>query len=185
VTGFDTGPANGLLDAWSSHCRGLPHDAGGTWAASGRVDPKLLARLLDDDYFRRPPPKSTGREHFGRDWLLQRCADTGLPPQDVAATLVELTAASVDAALRSTLPQARRVIACGGGVHNPTLFARLRTRLAPIELETTAAYGVDPDFVEAAAFAWLARETLHQRPGNLPAVTGARGPRVLGAIHPA
>jgi anhydro-N-acetylmuramic acid kinase len=185
VRGFDTGPANGLLDAWSRARRGQAHDVGGAWAASGRVDAALLARLRADPYFALPPPKSTGREHFSADWLLARLAGARLADADVAATLVELTAATVADAVRASLPEARRVIACGGGVHNTTLMQRLRARLGEVRLGTTAEFGVDPDFVEATAFAWLARQTLHQRPGNLPAVTGARGLRVLGAIYSA
>ena len=186
VVGFDTGPANALLDAWSLRERGVARDDGGAWAASGRVREELLARLQSDPYFRLPPPKSTGRDAFHLQWLeaaLAACAP--LPAADVQATLAELSAASVADALRAAMPDAARVIACGGGVHNADLMRRLAARLAPVRLESSAAHGVDPDYVEAMGFAWLARETLAGRPGNLPSVTGAAGPRVLGAIHPA
>lgn len=183
VRGFDTGPANALLDAWCQRHTGAAFDAGGAFAASGQVDPALLARLLDEPWFVLPPPKSTGREQFHLAWVQQRLH--GQAPADVQATLLELTAVTVAAALHACQPATARVIACGGGVHNPALMARLAARLPGVALESTAAHGLDPDFVEAMAFAWLARETVDGRPGNLPAVTGARGPRVLGVLHPA
>jgi anhydro-N-acetylmuramic acid kinase len=185
ASGFDTGTANALLDAWSQHARGIVRDDGGAWAAGGRPDAALLARLLDDPYFARPAPKSTGREHFNLDWLRARLGDRPADGADVAATLVEFSARTIVDALRHTLPDAGRVIACGGGVHNGHLMRRLAELLGTTRLETTAAHGIDPDFVEALGFAWLARETVAGRAGNLPRVTGARGPRVLGAVHPA
>jgi anhydro-N-acetylmuramic acid kinase len=183
VRGFDTGPANGLLDAWCALHTGAPFDRDGAYARSGRVDPALLARLLDDPWLQAAPPKSTGRDRFHLDWLRPRLQ--GEPPADVQATLLAFTAASVAEALQRSQPGTRRVIACGGGVHNGALMAALGTALGGVRLESSAAHGLDPDFVEAMGFAWLARETLAGRPGNLPEVTGARGPRVLGAIHPA
>jgi anhydro-N-acetylmuramic acid kinase len=184
VRGFDTGPANALLDAWCARHTGAAFDADGAFAANGRVDPALLARLLDEPWFALPPPKSTGREHFHLDWLQPLLGDAR-PPADVQATLLELTATTVADALRGTQPGTRRLLACGGGVHNPRLLARIAAHLPDATVESTAVHGVDPDFVEAMGFAWLARQTLRGQPGNLPAVTGARGPRVLGAIHPA
>lgn len=185
VRGFDTGPANGLMDAWSERHLGAAFDAGGAFAARGHVDENLLARLLDDPYFALPPPKSTGRDQFHLGWLDAQLQDTTRAPEDVQATLCELTAASVANALRAAQPETKRVLVCGGGVHNPALLARLASRLPDVAIESTATHGLDPDFVEAMAFAWLARETLAGRPGNLPEVTGARGLRVLGAIHSA
>jgi anhydro-N-acetylmuramic acid kinase len=182
--GFDTGPANALLDAWCERHTGASYDAGGAFAASGRVDADLLARLLAEPWFGLPPPKSSGREQFHLEWLRPRLRGDERP-EDVQATLLELTAASVADALLATQPETRRVLACGGGVHNPRLLERLAAHLPGTVVESTAAHGVDPDFVEAMGFAWLARQALLGRPGNLPAVTGARGPRVLGAIHPA
>lgn len=184
VLGFDTGPANCLLDAWSARHLGMDRDEGGTLARGGRVDESALARWLDYAYFDRPPPKSTGREEFDLDWLARQ---GGLPesPADMLATLTELTARSIVDALRAAAPATRRVIACGGGVHNGFLLERIRARLGGMPLETSREHGIDPDFVEAALFAWLARERIEGRPGNLPSVTGARGPRVLGAIYPA
>lgn len=184
VRGFDTGPANALLDAWCLRHTGHAFDADGRFAGSGQVDRALLARLLDDPWFALPPPKSTGREQFHLDWVQARLGG-GETPADVQATLLALTATTVADALLALQPGTVRVIACGGGVHNPVLMRRIAAHLPGVALESTAAHGLDPDFVEAMAFAWLARETLAGRPGNLPAVTGARGPRVLGVIHPA
>jgi len=185
VRGFDTGPANALMDAWCERHTGHPYDAGGAYAASGRVDDALLRRLSSDPWFALPPPKSTGREQFHLAWLASRGAPLPDHAEDVQATLLELSAVTITTALVATQPSTTRLIACGGGVHNPLLLDRLRAHLPGIEVETTAAHGLDPDFVEATGFAWLARETLAGRPGNLPSVTGARGPRVLGVIHPA
>lgn len=184
VRGFDTGPANGLLDAWCLRHTGQPYDVAGHFAAAGRARPELLQRLLDDPYFALPPPKSTGREYFHLAWLEQRAALSGLPPADVQASLLELTVESVARAIEQHAADALEVLACGGGVHNTRLMQRLGERLAPRAVHSTGAFGVDPDHLEATAFAWLARQRLLQRPGNLPAVTGARGPRVLGAIYP-
>ena len=184
VLGFDTGPANCLLDAWAHRHRGVARDEGGAWAKSGRVDRELLAAFASDPYFAAPPPKSTGREHFHLDWLDARLR-AGVALEDVQATLLVLSADTISNAIRATAPDARAVFACGGGVHNPALMNALAERIAPATLATTAALGLDPDYVEAAGFAWLARARLKNAPGNIPAVTGARGPRVLGAIHAA
>jgi len=185
VTGFDTGPANGLMDAWTLAQRGAAFDADGAFANAGRVDEALLAELLADPWFDLPPPKSTGRDRFHLGWLNQIVGARALPPEDIQATLRELTARSIAQALRRAQPATRRVLACGGGVHNRGLMARLTAALPEMTLDDTRACGLDPDFVEATGFAWLARETLAGRAGNLPSVTGARGARVLGAIHPA
>jgi anhydro-N-acetylmuramic acid kinase len=183
VRGFDTGPANALMDAWCEQHHGTPFDAHGAFAASGRVDDALLERLLAEPWFTLPPPKSSGREHFHLDWVRTQVRG-GEAPEDVQATLLELTARTVADALRTHQPDTRRVLVCGGGVHNPVLLARIAANLPGVRIESTAAHGLDPDFVEAMAFAWLARETLAGRPGNVPAVTGARGPRVLGVVYP-
>lgn len=185
VFGFDTGPANGLLDAWCLRQRGEPFDRAGAYAASGRIDAGLLDALLADPYFALPPPKSTGREYFHLDWLAARAPRATPDPADVQATLLELTARSIASAIARYAPQAQEVLACGGGVHNDALMRRLGELLAPRVLLGTSRYGIDPDFLEATAFAWLARQRLLGLPGNLPTVTGARGPRVLGAIYSA
>ncbi|TAL74456.1 MAG: anhydro-N-acetylmuramic acid kinase [Rhodanobacter sp.] len=185
VTGFDTGPANGLLDVWCERSCGLPFDRDGTFAASGTVDTGLLAAWLADPYFALPPPKSTGREHFHLRWLLAQPRVAHLGAADVQATLLELTARSVANAIVQYAAGAEDVLVCGGGVHNPPLLQRLRGLLAPRGLASTATCGVDPDYLEAMAFAWLARQRLAALPGNLPAVTGARGSRVLGAVYSA
>lgn len=185
VRGFDTGPANGLMDAWCALHTGQPFDRDAAFARSGAVDGALLARLLAEPWFGLPPPKSTGRDQFQLQWLQARLEGAVLAPADVQATLCELSAATVAKALREVQPDTQRLLVCGGGVHNPLLMARLAMHLPAVQIASTAALGLDPDFIEAAGFAWLARETLANRPGNLPAVTGARGPRVLGAIYPA
>lgn len=185
VRGFDTGPANGLLDAWCQRHCGEAFDRDGAFAARGRLAPGLLDAMLGDSYFALPPPKSTGREHFHLEWLTRHLPDVLMKPADVQATLLELTARSVAQAIAEHAPDAGEVFACGGGVHNGALIRRLQQLLAPRVLRSTAELGVDPDFLEATAFAWLARQRLLGLPGNLPAVTGARGPRVLGAVYSA
>lgn len=186
VRGFDTGPANGLMDAWCLRHTGRGYDADGAWATSGRVDAALLARLLAEPWFALPPPKSTGRDQFHLAWLTAALGDAPRRPEDVQATLCALSARTVAEALRAAQPGTTRVIACGGGVHNAALMAALAAELGPaVTLEDSAAHGLDPDAVEAMAFAWLAERTLAGLPGNLPAVTGAAGPRVLGAVFPA
>ena len=183
VRGFDTGPANGLMDAWCLRHSGQAYDMGGGFAAQGRIDEALLARLLDEPWFALPPPKSTGRDQFHLAWVESKLRGDEAPA-DVQATLLALSVRTIADALRAAQPHTQRVIACGGGVHNPLLMAALGAAMPGSVVESSAMHGLDPDFVEAMAFAWLARETLAGRPGNLPAVTGAAGPRVLGAIYP-
>lgn len=184
VRGFDTGPANALMDAWCARHTGQAFDADGAFAAQGVRDAALLERLLDEAWFALPPPKSTGREVFHLEWVEARLLGNETAA-DVQATLLELTAASVADALLAHQPGTRRVLVCGGGVHNTRLLERIAARLPDAVVESTARHGVDPDFVEAMGFAWLARQALLGRPGNLPSVTGARGPRVLGVVYPA
>ncbi len=182
VSGFDTGPGNCLLDLWAQRHLGTPMDEDGAWAAGASPDAGLLEAMRAEPYFRLPPPKSTGRDLFSETWLLghaSRVHDSRV----VQATLLELTVRSVAEAFRAHCPTARRLIACGGGVRNRQMMARLSDVLAPVPVESSEHHGVDPALVEAAAFAWLARQSLAGAPGNLPSVTGARGPRVLGAIY--
>ena len=185
VRGFDTGPGNGLMDAWMLRHTGERYDRGGALAASGAVDTALMQALLEEPWLALPPPKSTGRDLFHVDWLQQRLQGRPVSEADVQATLCRFTARTVIEALRASMPGCRRLLLCGGGVHNPTQLAALAAEWPGLPMESTAAHGLDPDFVEALAFAWLARETLAARPGNLAAVTGAAGPRVLGVVHPA
>jgi anhydro-N-acetylmuramic acid kinase len=177
VLGFDCGPGNCLLDLWAARHLGKAYDDNGEWAAGGKLDAGLLARLRDEPFFAAPPPKSTGRDLFNEKWLAARLR--GEEPRAVQATLLELTAGSVADACKG----AARVIVCGGGAHNIALMRRIAA-LTGAPVESSAQHGLDPSLVEAAAFAWLAERTLNNAPGNLAEVTGARGPRVLGAIYP-
>lgn len=183
VIGFDTGPANTLLDAHVRRERGLPYDENGEWAASGTIDDALLEALLADPYFAAAAPKSTGFEHFNLAWLDAKIGERRIPTADVQATLVALSARTAADAIRRAVNGNIRVVACGGGVHNPELMRALRQALGSASLETTDALGLAPDWVEAAAFAWLAKQALAGRPGNLPSVTGARDYVVLGGIY--
>ncbi len=186
VIGFDCGPGNVLIDDWAARHLGEPIDRDGAWAGGGRVDSGLLARLCEEPFFALPPPKSTGRDLFHPAWLDGLlAAGPPLAPRDVQATLTRFTAAMVGAAIVRHFPQAAEVLLCGGGTFNATLVEMLRETCAPRPVKSTADLGVAPDHVEALAFAWLAREHIARRPGNLPAVTGARHPRVLGALYPA
>ena len=184
LRGFDTGPASCLLDAWAQEQLGEPFDRDGDFAARGKVDEALLSRLLAEPYFAAPPPKSTGREVFHLEWLRPHLRTSRATPADVQATLVELTARSIADAVRAHTPGAREVLVCGGGVHNPVLIRAIAAALAPIKVANTSTRGIDPDYVEAMAVAWLARERLAgHAPENACNVTGARGARVLGGIY--
>ena len=184
VTGYDTGPGNTLLDSWMLEHRDQALDSDGAWAASGTVDDALLGEMKADKYFARTPPKSTGREYFNQVWVKSVLERLGSPvaDADVQATLAELTASTIaDAAAEHG---EAKVFVCGGGVHNLHLMGRLDARLGGRTPASTTVLGVDPDFVEAAAFAWLAARTLGGQSGNLPTVTGAREETVLGGIYP-
>ncbi len=186
--GFDCGPANALMDGWCERHTGRPYDAGGTWAASGQVLQSLLGAMLAEPFFALPPPKSTGRDLFHMDWLeraLQAAGCTGAAPQDVQATLAELTAHACAQEMQRHAPDCRALVVCGGGALNAHLMARLAAHLPGVEVGSSADRGLPPLQVEAAAFAWLAHQCVAGLAGSLPAVTGARGPRILGAIYPA
>jgi len=182
VSGFDTGPGNGLMDAWIDHCRSEPFDADGSWAASGHCDQSLLNQMLADPYLSRQPPKSTGREHYNLAWLTDRRGAFSTSNVDVQATLLDFTASTLCAAIKRWAPNSQRLLVCGGGRNNKALMNRLAS-LAPCPVETTDQHGVDGDGLEAAAFAWLAHRRLQGLSGNEPAVSGARGSRILGAVY--
>jgi anhydro-N-acetylmuramic acid kinase len=185
VRGFDTGPGNTLLDAWCERHTDAPFDRDGAWGAQGRVLAPLLAALKADAYFALAPPKSTGRDRFHIGWLDRHVALLPALPQavDVQRTLLALTAETVADAVTAYCGEAAEVFACGGGANNAALMRALETALRPRRLASTATLGVPVHAVEGLAFAWLAREAMAGRAAGLPAVTGARGPRLLGAIY--
>lgn len=184
VLGFDTGPASCLLDAWAQQHLGTAFDKDGAFAAAGNVDAALLARLLEEPHFAAPPPKSTGREVFHLAWLQQRLHGFPIAAANIQATLVALTARSIADAVRAHATDASELLVCGGGVHNPVLMQAIADELAPMPVASTAARGIDPDFVEAMLFAWLACARMRGREiADLAAVTGARGARVLGGVY--
>ena len=190
VTGFDTGPGNMLMDGWIMQHQGLAFDAGGAWAATGTVHEELLTALRSDAFFGKPPPKSTGRDLFDMAWLTTYLAGfSDISPVDAQATLLALTATTMADAIAASAPTALAVYVCGGGAFNGTLLAQfekaLQARGLAAIVTSTAALGVSPTHVEALAFAWLAQCFGHRRHGNLPAVTGAAGGRILGALYPA
>ncbi|CAG0975563.1 Anhydro-N-acetylmuramic acid kinase [Methylophilaceae bacterium] len=182
VIGFDSGPGNMLMDAWIERQLGRHYDENGMWAASGEVIQPLLQELLAESFFALAPPKSTGRDLFNLSWLLPRLR-TEYKAEDVQRTLLELTAQTIAAAIRDYCPKADEIYLCGGGAHNLALLKRLQQLLQPVKIGLSDELGISVNWVEAAAFAWLAQQTLKQCPGNLPDVTGAKGPRILGAIY--
>ena len=190
VKGFDCGPGNMLMDAWIAEQQGHAFDQDGTWALQGKVHAPLLQRMLADLFFSKPPPKSTGRDDFHLPWLIANIGGDNIDPEDVQATLLHLTAESALVALAEHAPQTKRLIVCGGGARNHALMQLLQTKAQtifhhPISIATSDSFGIDPQLVEGLAFAWLAWAHKEKRPANLPAVTGARGPRILGACYPA
>lgn len=182
ITGFDTGPGNLLMDAWASRHIGQRYDANGDWASSGQVIEALLTACLSDAFFALPPPKSTGRDLFNMAWLSAKL-DREYPPADVQRTLLELTTVSIAEAVGRFCGKAQALYVCGGGAHNSALLRGLREKLPEVDVRLTDSLGIAADWVEAAAFAWLASQAMRRAPGNLPAVTGAKGERILGAIY--
>ena len=182
VSGFDCGPGNCLMDAWTVRHLHKNYDHNGLWASKGEVDPGLLARLLDDPYFKQPAPKSTGLEYFNMHWLEQRLAGSDLAPGVVQTTLAEFTALSVANSLHG-FPAPDRLLVCGGGAHNAFLMRRIAAALPDVVVEPTTRHGADPDWVEGLLFAWLARERLNERQQDTPPITGSRHPVLLGTIH--
>ena len=186
VLGFDCGPGNALMDAWCQQHLGHAYDANGAWAATGRIHRDLLANLLEEPYFDLPAPKSTGRDLFNPAWLdakLEKFAT--LAAVDVQSTLTELTASTCATSVRRYGLMSKSLIVCGGGAFNGHLMARLQAHLPLLRVTSSAQVGLPPQQVEAAAFAWLARQTMTRKTSSIPTVTGARGARVLGAIYPA
>jgi len=190
VTGFDTGPGNMLMDAWIHEHQGNAFDASGQWALQGKANETLLAKMLADSFFNKAPPKSTGRDDFHHQWLQEKLGGENYLCEDVQATLLHLTAHSALEALARHAPQTQKLIACGGGAKNNALMNLLKAKSQsffkqPLEITTSESAGIDPQLVEGLAFAWLAWAHKEKRPANLPAVTGAKGPRILGACYPA
>ncbi len=186
VIGFDTGPGNTLLDGWIRANLDKPFDSDGGWSRSGTVNEPLLGQMLADPYFDQPPPKSTGFEYFNGGWTRSRLASLGgltIPAADIQATLAELSARTIATSILKFAPDIDEVLVCGGGVHNADLMQRLRGYLTGAQVSSTDLYGLHPDWVEAAAFAWLAKRRLEGKTGNLPEVTGASRAAVLGAIY--
>ena len=188
VLGFDCGPGNALMDCWCQRHTGKPFDDQGGWAGSGKVLTLLLSALQSEPYFKQPPPKSTGRDLFNPSWLESRLPSaqgaSAAPPQDVQATLAELTAWACAEAAQRYASGARSVLVCGGGSFNTDLMQRLARRVGNMAVTSSDAAGLNANHVEAAAFAWLAKAFVERQPGNLSSVTGAAGPRVLGALYP-
>ena len=184
VIGFDTGPANCLLNSWIKSKKGLEYDYNGDWARSGKVIDPLLKQMLQEPYFKLPAPKSTGRELFNLPWLDAQIRNyPNLKDEDIQATLLELTAKSIADAILETAPKINAVYACGGGVYNPYLLERISANLDSVKISTTAKLGIHPQWVEAIAFAWLAMRRMTNQHGNLPSVTGAKAKVLLGTIH--
>lgn len=181
VAGFDCGPGNLLMDAWCMRHIGKAYDENGTWAESGKVIPALLEKLLAHPFFSLPPPKSTGRETFNLAWL-ESCLAGDENPADVQATLLQVTVEAIARSVITCFPDAAEIYPCGGGARNGLLLTRLRAALAGKKVDLTDALGVDADWLEAFAFAWLAQQAILGVPGNLSAVTGAKGSRILGVI---
>lgn len=183
ITGYDTGPANALMDAWIHHVLQQPFDLNGDWARQGQINQAWLNSLLEEPFFKQPAPKSTGKERFNLDWVLARLpAAAPMAAVDVQRTLLELTACTVADAIKSHQPLPSSVYLCGGGAQNSLLQERIQAVLAGCSVKTTAALGLDPQLIEACAFAWLAKQTMAGLAGNIPSVTGAKGERILGTV---
>lgn len=182
ATGFDCGPGNLLMDAWCMEHQGKPHDENGAWAASGIVLPELLEQMLSEPYFGLPPPKSSGRDLFNISWLQKKLQDNEVAA-DVQATLLELTCHCITLDIQKHCRGAKEIYICGGGAHNQVMFSRLAALLPDCSVKTTDALGVNGDYLEAIAFAWLAQQALQGKPANLPQVTGAKHPCLLGAVY--
>lgn len=187
ATGFDTGPANTLINHWIQQHQNKSYDESGKWASSGKVNESFLQQLLNDEFFNLSPPKSTGTEYFSPAWLTHKLSEFPfLAAEDVQASLTAFTAITINDAINqyaTKIAGVDEVIVCGGGVHNEFLLQQLKQYLPNIEINSSAKYGLDPDYIEATAFAWLAKQTLEHKPGNLPGVTGAKQSVILGGVY--
>ena len=181
ITGFDTGPGNSLMDEWTRQHLNVDMDQDGEWASKGLLNQKLLNEMLNDDYFKKSPPKSTGIEYFNLHWL--SCFDCSLKPEDIQATLLALSVKTISQAINQYAANTDEVLVCGGGVHNKATMHALRGHLTNCKVVSTSEYGLDPDCIEAVTFAWLAKRRLENKPGNLPSVTGATEAVLLGTIY--
>lgn len=183
--GFDTGPGNSLMNTWTQRHLNTSFDANGNWARQGKVHQELLAIMLNDDYFSILPPKSTGREYFDEKWLMQQCEKVNdVTPVDIQTTLLELTVVTISQAIKKYVTDAANIIVCGGGANNRFLLEKLQQAFPSKPVSTSKqVIDVDPDWIEAMAFAWLAKQTLNNSTGNVCTVTGAHGERVLGGIY--
>ncbi|MCX7120684.1 MAG: anhydro-N-acetylmuramic acid kinase [Gammaproteobacteria bacterium] len=189
VIGYDTGPANTLLDQWCEKHTGKAYDKNGDWARSGKLIPALLQDLLNDPYFQKPFPKSTGREYFNLNWLQTHVRSTHVAcevsafPADIQNTLTELTAKTISDTIKKISPKQNILWLCGGGTYNQFLIERLKINSPQLVIKSTTEIGIDPQWIEAAAFAWLAKQTIEHKPGNCPSVTGARSSSILGGVY--
>ncbi|MFT7414370.1 MAG: anhydro-N-acetylmuramic acid kinase [Methylophagaceae bacterium] len=185
VIGFDTGPGNVLIDYWTKLQLNKPYDHSGEWAASGKCNNEILSQLLDEDFFNKPIPKSTGRELFNQLWCETKLTEytQKTASADIQATLTELTALTIANDITTYAKSNSSIFICGGGAHNDHLIGRLQTLVGDKKVSTTTGLGIDPDWVEACAFSWLAYRTINKKSGNLPSVTGAKHPVILGAIY--
>jgi anhydro-N-acetylmuramic acid kinase len=181
LQGYDTGPGNHLMNAWAQLHWQVPYDQKGIIASKGRIQKNLLEKLLEDPYFQTPAPKATGPEYFNLHWL-KKYLSANIAKEDIQATLTELTAESIVREIKKNFTQCEIYI-CGGGVHNDFLMERIRVLAAPNHVATTAIFGIDPDWMEAMAFAFLAKQTLEGKPGNITSVTGARAATILGGVY--
>ena len=184
VTGFDTGPANTLMNHWIQQHQNKNYDENGNWASSGKINEAFLEQLLNDDYFKITPPKSTGTEYFNPAWLTKKLSQFPfLAAEDVQASLTAFTATTIKDAVNQYATATEEIVICGGGVHNDFLLQLLKQALPNIEINSSSKYGLDPDYIEAAAFAWLAKQTMEHKSGNLPEVTGAKRAVILGGVY--
>ncbi len=183
ITGFDTGPGNGLLDDWNYRHNQTDMDRDSQWASTGEINNKLLQEMMADPYFKLPPPKSTGRDYFNMDWLQRQANTRDLCPEDIQATLLEFSMQTIANAIKTHFQECEEIYVCGGGASNPAMLSRLQLLLASTKLMTTEELGIHPDAIEAVTFAWLAYCRVTETKLNLTSITGANRPILAGAIY--